>query len=88
LEGAEQLDHSSKMDSFSGKRDLAKFSWVGTGFHGFGEVPHSIAGRDKVDFGGVGLWNQVEISWLGVGFSWLVVAVSVVTLGRGESLLL
>jgi hypothetical protein len=88
LKGAEQLDHISKMNSSSGKGDLTELSWVGTGFHGFGEVPHSIAGRDEVDFGGAGLWNQVEISWLGVGFSWLVVAVSIVTLGRGESPLL
>jgi hypothetical protein len=50
------------MDSFSGKRDLTKLSWVGTGFHGFGEVSHNIVGRDEVDFGGAGLWNQVEIS--------------------------
>jgi hypothetical protein len=62
LEGAEHLDHISKMNSSSGKGDLTKFSWVGTGFHGFGEVPHNIVGRDEVDFGGAGLWNQVEIS--------------------------
>jgi hypothetical protein len=29
---------------------------------GFGELPHNIAGRDGVDFGGVKLWNQEEIS--------------------------
>jgi hypothetical protein len=81
LIGAEQLDHILKMDSFSGKRDLRELSWVETGFHGFGEVFHNIVGRDEVDFGGAGLWNQVE-------FSWLVVAVSVVILGRGESPLL
>jgi hypothetical protein len=81
LEGAEQLDHIPKMDSFSGKGDLTKLSWGGTGFHGFGEVSYNIADRDGVDFGGAGLWNQVEISWL-------VVAVSVVILGRGESPLL
>jgi hypothetical protein len=62
LKGAEQLDHISKMGSFSGKRDLTELSWGGTGFHGFGELSHSIAGRDGVDFGGVKLWNQVEIS--------------------------
>jgi hypothetical protein len=69
------------MGSFSGKRGLRELSWVGTGFHGFGEVPHNIADRDEVDFNGAGLWKQVEILWL-------VVAVSVVTLGRGESPLL
>jgi hypothetical protein len=73
LEGAEQLDHILKMGSFSGKRDLRELSWVGTEFHGFGEVPHNIADRDEVDFDGAGLWKQVEISWL-------VVAVSVVIL--------
>jgi hypothetical protein len=62
LKGAEQPDHFSKMDSFSGKRDLRTLSWVGTGFHGFEEVSHSIVGRDEVDFGGARLWNQVEIS--------------------------
>jgi hypothetical protein len=81
LKGAEQLDHFSKMNSSSGKRDLTELSWGGTRFHGFGEVSYNIVGRDEVDFGGAGLWNQVE-------FSWLVVAVSVVTLGRGESPLL
>jgi hypothetical protein len=50
------------MNSFSGKRDLTTLSWAGTQFHGFGELPHNIAGRDEVDFGGVGLWNQEEIS--------------------------
>jgi hypothetical protein len=50
------------MDSFSGKRDLWTLSWVGTGFHGFGEVSHNIVGRDEVDFGGVKLWNQEAIS--------------------------
>jgi hypothetical protein len=62
LEGAGQLDHISKRDSFSGKRDLTKLSWVGTEFHGFGEVSHNIVGRDEVDFGGAGFWNQVEFS--------------------------
>jgi hypothetical protein len=62
LKGAEQLDHISKMDSFSRMRDLTKLSWVGTGFHGFVEVSHNIIGRDEVDFGGAGLWNQVKIS--------------------------
>jgi hypothetical protein len=62
LEGAEQLDHILKMGSFSGKRDLPELSWVGTGFHGFGEVSHNIADRDEVDFGGAGLWNQVVFS--------------------------
>jgi hypothetical protein len=81
LKGAEQLDHILKMNSSSGKGDLSELSWVGTGFHGFGEGPHNIADRDEVDFGGAGLWNQGEISWLAV-------AVSVVTLGRGEGLLL
>jgi hypothetical protein len=55
LKDAEQLDHILKMDSFSGKRGLTKLSWVETGFHGFGEVPHNIADRDGVDFGGVRL---------------------------------
>jgi hypothetical protein len=62
LKGAEQLDHISKMNAFSGKRDLTKLSWGGTGFHGFGEVSHNIVGRDEVDFGGAGIWNQVEFS--------------------------
>jgi hypothetical protein len=62
LKGAEQLDHISKMYSSSRKGDLTKLSWAETGFHGFGEVPHNIVGRDEVDFGGAGLWNQVEIS--------------------------
>jgi hypothetical protein len=62
LEGAEQLDHFSKMNSSSGKRNLTELSWGETGFHGFGEVSHNIVGRDEVDFGGVGLWNQVEFS--------------------------
>jgi hypothetical protein len=43
------------MNSFSGKRDLRTLSWAGKRFHGFGELPHNIAGRDEVDFGGVGL---------------------------------
>jgi hypothetical protein len=81
LKGAGQLDHILKMGSFSGKRDLRELSWVGTEFHGFGEVSHNFVGRDGVDFGGAGLWNQLE-------FSWLVVAVSVVILWRGESPLL
>jgi hypothetical protein len=50
------------MYSFSGKGDLSELSWVGTGFHGFGEVSHNIADRDEVDSGGAGLWNQGEIS--------------------------
>jgi hypothetical protein len=83
LKGAEQLDHILKMNSSSGKGDLMELSWVGTGFHGFGEVSQNIAVRDEVDFGGAGLWNLVEISRLGVGSSWLVVTVSVVTLWRG-----
>jgi hypothetical protein len=62
LKGTEQLDHILKMGSFSGKRDLRKLSWVGTGFHGFGEVSHNIVDWDEVDFGGAGLWNQVEFS--------------------------
>jgi hypothetical protein len=40
------------MNSSSGKRDLTKLSWGGTGFHGFGEVSQNIADRDEVDFGG------------------------------------
>jgi hypothetical protein len=59
------------MNSSSGKGNLMELSWVGTGFHGFGEVSQNIADRDGVDFGGAGLWNQVE-------FSWLVVSISVV----------
>jgi hypothetical protein len=81
LEGVEQLDHISKMNSSSGKRDLTSLSWARTWFHGFGELSHNIIGRDGVDFCGAGLWNQVELSWL-------VVAVFAVTLGRGESPLL
>jgi hypothetical protein len=50
------------MNSFSGKRDLTTLSWAGTQFHGFGELLHNIAGQDGVDFGGVKLWNQEEIS--------------------------
>jgi hypothetical protein len=50
------------MNSFSGKRDPTTLSWAGKQFHGFGELPHNIIGRDEVDFGGVGLWNQEEIS--------------------------
>jgi hypothetical protein len=88
LKGAEQLDHILKMNSSSGKGDLTELSWVGTRFHGFGEVSQNIADRGEVDFGGAGLWKQVEISWLGVGFSWLVVTVFVVTLWRGVSSLL
>jgi hypothetical protein len=71
LKGAELLDHILKLNSSSGKGNLTELSWVGTGFHGFGEVSQNIADRDEVDFGGAGLWNQVE-------FSWLAVAVSVV----------
>jgi hypothetical protein len=88
LKGAELLDHILKLNSSSGEGNLTELSWVGTGFHGFGEVSQNIADRDEVDFGDVGLWNLVEISWLVVGFSWLVVTVSVVTLWRGESPLL
>jgi hypothetical protein len=62
LKGAEQLDHISKMNAFSGKRDLTKLSWGGTGFHGFGKVSHNIVGRDGVNFGGVKLWNQEAIA--------------------------
>jgi hypothetical protein len=62
LKGAEQLDHILKMNSSSGKEDLTEPSWGGTGFHGFWEVSHNIADRDEVDFGGAGLWNQVEFS--------------------------
>jgi hypothetical protein len=62
LKGAEQLDHISQINSSSGKGGLTELSWVGTGFHGFGEVSHNIADRDEVDFGGAGLWKQVEIS--------------------------
>jgi hypothetical protein len=59
---AGKLDHTLKMNSFARKRVLTKLSWAGTQFHRFGELPHNIAGRDEVDFGGVGLWNQEEIS--------------------------
>jgi hypothetical protein len=45
-------------------------------FQGFEELLHNIAGWDGVDFGGVGLWNQVAISWI-------MVVVSVVILWRG-----
>jgi hypothetical protein len=62
LKGAEPLGRILKMNSSSGKGDLTELSWVGTGFHGFGEVFQNIADRDEVDFGGAGLWNQVEIS--------------------------
>jgi hypothetical protein len=62
LKGAEQLDHISKVNSFARKRDLTKLSWAGTQFHGFGEVSFNIVGRDEVDFGGVGLWNQEAIA--------------------------
>jgi hypothetical protein len=50
------------MNSSSGKGDLTELSWVGTGFHGFGEVSQNIADRDEVDFGGVKFWNQEAIS--------------------------
>jgi hypothetical protein len=43
---------------------------------GFGELLHNIVGRDGVDFGGVKLWSQEEISLV-------VVVLSVVTLWRG-----
>jgi hypothetical protein len=62
LEGAEQLDYISKMNSFARIRDLTKLSWAGKLFHGFGELLHNIAGRDGVDVGGVKLWNQEGIS--------------------------
>jgi hypothetical protein len=62
LKGAEQLDHISKVNSSSGNRDLTKLSWVGTGFHGFGEVSQNIADRDEVDFGGVKVWIQKAIA--------------------------
>jgi hypothetical protein len=62
LKGAEQLDYISKVNSFVGKRGLTKLSWTRKQFHGFGEVSHNILGRDEVDFGGAGLWNQEEIS--------------------------
>jgi hypothetical protein len=55
LKGTKQLDHISKMNSSSGKGDPTELSWGGTGFHGFGEVPHNILGQDEVDFGGAGL---------------------------------
>jgi hypothetical protein len=55
LKGAEQLGYISKMNSFSGIRDLTTLSWAGTWFHGFGELPHNIVGWDEVDFGGAGL---------------------------------
>jgi hypothetical protein len=77
--GAEQLDHILKRNSSSGRGDPTELSWGGTEFHGFGEVPQNIADRDEVDFGGAGRWNLVEISWL-------VVAVSVVILWRGRVL--
>jgi hypothetical protein len=62
LKGAKHLDHFLKMNSSSGKKDLTELSWGGTGFHGFGEVFHNIVGRDEVDFGGAGLWNQLGLS--------------------------
>jgi hypothetical protein len=62
LKGAGQLDHISQINSSSGKGDLSELAWVGTGFHGFGEVSQDIADRDEVDFGGAGLWNLGEIS--------------------------
>jgi hypothetical protein len=62
LKGAEPLDHISKINSFAGKRNLTKLSWQESSFQGFEELLHNIAGRDGVDFGGVGLWNQVVIS--------------------------
>jgi hypothetical protein len=62
LKGAEQFDHILKMNSSSGKGDLMELSWGETGFHGFGEGSHNIVDRDEVDFGGAGLWNQVEFS--------------------------
>jgi hypothetical protein len=62
LKGAEQLDHILKINSFSGERDLTMLSWAGKLFQGFEELLHNISGRDGVDFGGVKLWNQEEIS--------------------------
>jgi hypothetical protein len=50
------------MDSLSGKRDLTSLTWARTWFHGFGELSRNIVGQDKVDFGGVKLWNQEAIS--------------------------
>jgi hypothetical protein len=50
------------MNSFARIRDLMKLSWAEKLFQGFGELPHNIAGRDGVDFGGVNLWNQEAIS--------------------------
>jgi hypothetical protein len=55
LEGAGQLDHISKVNSFARKRDLMKLSWAG-------ELLHNITVWDGVDFGGVKLWNLEEIS--------------------------
>jgi hypothetical protein len=62
LKGAGPLGHISKINSFSGKGDLTKLSWAGEWFHGFGELSCNIVGRDGVDFGGIGLWNQEAIS--------------------------
>jgi hypothetical protein len=62
LEDAGQLDHISKVNSFARKRVLTKLSWAVKLFQGFGELLHNISGRDGVDFGGVRLWNQEEIS--------------------------
>jgi hypothetical protein len=57
LKDAGQLDHILKVNAFARIRDLTKLSWAGKYFWGFRELPHNIAGRDGVDFGGVGLWN-------------------------------
>jgi hypothetical protein len=60
--GAEYLDHILKVNSFAGKWDLTKISWVRRYFQGFGELLHDIADRDEVDFGGVKLRKQEAIS--------------------------
>jgi hypothetical protein len=62
LEGVGQLDHISKVNSFARIRALTKLSWAGRWFQGFRELPHNIAGRDGVGFGGIRFWNQVAIS--------------------------
>jgi hypothetical protein len=55
LKGAEQLDHISKMNSLARIRVLTKLSRAGKLFQGFGELFHSVVGRDGVDFGGAKL---------------------------------
>jgi hypothetical protein len=57
LEDAGQIDHISKINSFARIGDLMKLSWARKWFQGFGELPHNIADRDGVDFGGAGLWD-------------------------------